>query len=274
MSIRALSGILLSVSMLGLVSCASVPSFRPSSSIESAASLHEALLLCNEYSLPESATRPVALKPFVDCVSKAGEIFPSQNTEEFLTFRDELRRKYGALNASFWTPRLGLEMEIAIHAILRHLWSDDHSASSEVERQLVMRHFERTADILKARNWNSGAEPVLEPRLESLRASVAGLNDDAQIEGGSAEIAPENVELFGRLCERYAQLNSELQYLSQLWRDLVDMSLIDPRSNSNDRARRRYLARLDRAVKLAQDLRAELNRARESAGFRLGGCNR
>ena len=280
MSNRALSHFLFLLGLTSLPSCAS-PSFQTSQPLETAQSLPEALRLCDEFSLPEKPTRPVMLRPLVECVSRAGKLFSGSASEDFQTFAEELRQLYADQNGLSWTPRTGLEIEVAAHAILRQLWgagAADRSqlATTSTEREMVLRHFKITARAIQAEKWSTGAEPVLEPRLESLRALVAGLADSPREAGNPAKIAPGpgpgNVALFGTLCERYGQLTSELKYLSSLWQDLVDMTLIDPQSALNERARRRYFARLDRAVADGQQLRIDMQRGRESAGFRLSAC--
>lgn len=261
---------------LGLLSaCASVPSFKPSKPIDQSKSLQEGLLLCNEYKLPPDPKRPVTLRPFLSCLDDLKDRFPSEaaGSVAFRTFLKEFDQSYGALSDDTWTERMGVEIEVAVHAVLRALWQPEAPTVTPLERDLVLRNFPITARQLDASKWTVATQAVFDPKLESLKAGVASLSEgESLLENQAAPIEAQQSSEVGVLCNAYFHLKRETAYLGNLWRDQFDFSLLAPQSQVSAAVREKYSKKLDDALRELENLRPQIAEARVKESFRVLAC--
>ncbi|OFZ52674.1 MAG: hypothetical protein A2428_01330 [Bdellovibrionales bacterium RIFOXYC1_FULL_54_43] len=257
-----------------VMACASVPAFHPSVPLENATSLPEALVLCNEYRASIPAKRPVSMLPYVKCVDRVAELFPTRLTRGFLVFKEELHFQYDLLKEADWTPQKGVDLETAIHAVFRALWRNEPRMNSYTvaERQLVMQLFSKTADALNAAQWNVSQAAALDPQLETLRAGFAALSEPPHEKNRAAELSARNSGRTARLCEQILHLKTEIGYLGSLWRDLLDMTDLAPGNETSLQTRERYETRLRLAGSELETLRARVREAESSFGFKVRQC--
>ncbi|MCM2321983.1 MAG: hypothetical protein NDJ90_01840 [Oligoflexia bacterium] len=267
-----------------LMACATSPRFVPSRDIESVPSLEEGLLLCNEYRAPAPAERPNALEPYVECVEHLAQRFPEPALGAFPVFHRELKLQYGLLRDAYWNAALGAELELAIHALLRALWSGkappaDRAAPSGFtgqEKTATLRHFPQTARALRAEDWPLARDPLLDPRLESVKAALASLSEESGAdEDRTAQAGPAGLEERSRLCARLQDLRRELAYLDRLWRDqteLVKAEQGSERERTLPVVKDRYARKLDALSRELENFRSEIHAARAREGFRLKNC--
>jgi len=277
---RQISGLnfgrmILAGGLLALGACASVPAFKPSKPINQAQSLQEGLLLCNEYRLPVEPKRPVTLRPFLSCLDDLQDQFPgaANGSLAFKTFLTEFHLSYSVLSDARWTQRLGTELDVAIHAVLRALWQPATPTVTPLERELVLQNFPATAQRLGAANWTVATQAVFDPQLEALKAGVASFSEgealqESQAVGVSVQQSPE----VGILCEAYFRLRRETNYLSNLWRDQYDFSMLAPQSPVSATVRAKYTKRLDDALRELEILRPQIAEARVKDSFRVLAC--
>ncbi|MCM2279617.1 MAG: hypothetical protein NDJ89_16200 [Oligoflexia bacterium] len=269
------------LSFAHLAGCASVPHFAPSRSLETVPSLQEGLMLCNEYRLPRPSERPVELKPYVECLDTLARRFPDAGPEAVAAFREELTLQYRLLREAHWSPGLALELESAIHAVLRALWRVPPAEPAQLpgkaplgytpsERELALKHFPRTAQQLGARDWPVSSSSVVDPRLEAAQAGLAGLLEERR-EVETQSVTPAELERRARLCERVRDLRSELAYLEMLWRDQRDIAELGPQPGLRA-IRERYSRRLEGAERQLSELRARIAEARARQGFNAQDC--
>jgi hypothetical protein len=261
--------------VLVLGGCASVPAFKPSKPIEEAKSLQEGLLLCNEYRLPTEAKRPVTLRPFLNCVDDVQDRFRSEaaGSPQFETFRDEFHTLYGTLSDQTWSERLGTELEISLHTMLRALWRTEKPTVTPLERELVLRNFPITAERLNAASWTVSSSLALDPKLETLRAGVGALGggDQRQEAVASQRSVGASNEVID-LCRRYFRIRDEVHYLDGLWRDQYDLTLLAPHTSISSAVRDKYTRHLDAASHELEDLRPKIAQARANGSFRVLAC--
>jgi hypothetical protein len=264
--------IVILINLLFAAGCASVPPFSPSKPVTEATSLQEGLLLCNEYKLPAEPRRPVTLRPYLTCLDELKERFPGPATAStaFTTFRDEFDRNYGQLTDATWTPRLGTEIEVAVHAVLRALWQTERPSVTPLERKLVLQDFPATARSLGAESWNVASGATFDPELEHLKAGMSSLADgEAPV---SAGISASQGPLTATLCQEYLRLMRETVYLSHLSQDQYDFSQLAPQSPMSTAVREKYRQRLDNALRELGELRPKIEDARVKQGFRVLAC--
>jgi hypothetical protein len=255
--------------------CASVPSFKPSKPLDQAPSLEEGLLLCNEYRLPAEPKRPVTLRPFLSCLDDLKDRFPAAAAGNvgFTTFRDEFHLLYGHLNDQNWTTRLGTEVEVAIHAVLRALWQGNRPTVTPLERDLALKNFPLTAKTLDAQQWNVASNATFDPKLEALKAGVASLTEGERLEERQAgQVGAAESSRVSELCSEYFRLKRETVYLSNLWRDQFDLALLAPQSPLSTSVREKYTRRLDGALRELEELRPKIADARAKESFRVLAC--
>jgi hypothetical protein len=232
-----------------LTACASAPLFQPSIPLKQARSLQESLILCGEYRMPYPAERPVALRPYRDCVDEAAEEHPPKPEGSFGIFHDELREKYRQLRENEWTPRLGAELGAAVRAALRALWREGSGISdaghTAGERDAMLRHFPRAARSLGASRWPTARRVVLDPALENLKAGLASL-------------APGPLESQVERTGEIDALRSEVEYLAGLWKDEQDLARLAPDTPVLASLRERYRGRLETAKRALEDLRGSV----------------
>jgi hypothetical protein len=259
--------------------CASAPRFAPSSPIEESWSLHEGLLLCDEYDPPRPMERPIALKPFVDCVDELADRHGEQGSAAFSLLRRELQSQYDTFHDSMWSPAMGSEVAVATHAALRAVWReglDDRARPPGLlytpqEQELVLRHYPRTAAAVGASAWKVSSAAAFDPKLERLRAGLTSLSGSA-LEASARSGGPSEARLGTRLCQEYLDLRSEAAYLSSLLRDYRDMTRLAPEDDGAERVRRRYVEGLGRAVAALRQLEPRVRAARAEGYLRLQAC--
>lgn len=245
---------------LALGSCAGTPKFQPSEPIERTRSLNESLLLCDEYRLPVPATRPMALKPYLDCLDEVAQRFPSARlSENFHAFRDEFHRHYDRIEEDLWTPEQGVAYEIAVHAILRSLWRGEEFTGefTPAERENVVRVFPRMARKLEASQWKVSTQASFDPNLEWLRAGITSLMSPRdELAALSAEPLPPGEQVTTPdLCGRYDRLKTQADALESLRLEEVALARIAPRSPERSAARESYYRRLETANGELESLR-------------------
>jgi hypothetical protein len=236
--------------------CASVPQFTPSQKIEQAASLTEGLLLCNEYRMPLPAERLVALKPFLNCLDELNEIFNPAGTHIiFNTFQAEMFKRYSLIDEWEWSPHLGIEYEIAIHAIERRISLGESYSGifTPTEQELAQRFFPKTARLLDAKNWKTSSSAQFDPELEKLYAEIAPLlsQESNLLFQVSIPIEPSPLQIQNEnQCNKLRKLNGELGQLASLWKDLKIFSRITP---EGDPSFKRSLARYQNLMAEAKE---------------------
>lgn len=240
------------IALCGLASCASVPSFKPSKPLDQSSSLQEGLLLCNEYRLPDEPKRPVTLRPFLSCLDDLKAKFQAAATgnQAFEAFLTEFHQNYGRLSDAIWTPRLGTEIEVAVHTVLRALWQGERPTVTPLERELVLKNFPLSAKPLDAVDWNVSTHATFDPGLEQLKAGVASLSEGEGLqEGRAGAVGSEQSTSVAVLCQDYLRLKREAVYLGNLWRDQFDISLLAPQSPIGASVRDKYRRRLSDAMR-------------------------
>lgn len=264
-----------------LPACAHVPAFRPSRPLAEAPSLPEGLLLCHEYRIPPAPERPVVLRPFLDCLDELQERFPAEAAADdgFRAFRQEFHSSYATLGIGgneSWSARLGIELDLAIHAILRALWQPARPMATAFERELVLRDFPSVARRLEATGW--GIEPTdgratFDPRLERLKAGLAGLGA-ANLPAERALVAedPMSAGEVALLCGRLQKLKDEVRYIDALRLDVRDFLHLQPRDPLTHAIAGKYSFRLDAAMRELEELRPKIADARAKGRFRVLAC--
>jgi hypothetical protein len=217
--------------------------------------LEEALVICNGYHLPIPSERVIALKPYLDCLQDASDRHPIQVMNRFVTFQKELQLKYDNLHDDEWTPRRGMEIENSIHAVLRALWRGlpKPNRATESEREGVLREFPMTAEALQAKDWVVTKKVVVDPQLELLRASFDGFKNAGTMD---EELRRTPSEAF---CKRLIHFGQEVDYLTELWKDVLDIG--PDRATLKSELGERYHARIEVAEVERDWLRAETDRA-------------
>lgn len=253
------------------VACATIPPFQTSKPLEESKSLQEALVLCHEYRFPmEGFERPIALRPFLDCIDDASSLHPPNPlTSVFPTFRKEFHDYYDQLQDSLWSRRLAAELETAIHAVLRSLWQDrvGTGAYTEAERDYALKHFPKTAELLKAQDWRIAWDHGLDSQLEALVAAVASMS--APVSAASqTPVTPMPQDL----CEKFVNFRTEVHYLQALWKDRQYIAKTNWAAGLGIALEKRYRARILVAEGMLADLRAETKDAGIKRGFQAVGC--
>ena len=260
------------------MSCAHVPTFRPSQPIENVPSLHEGLVLCHEYRMPPASKRPVDLKPFLNCLDELRDRFPAvaASEESFRVFQEEFQLSYHGLNEERWSERLGQELELSVHAVLRALWQVGTPVVTGFERELVIRNFPSTAQRLHAMDWEITNHASFDPQLEKVKAGVASFSGDPRQlteskESSAQQDAAQTLES-AALCERYLRLFSDIRYLAALRRDLQDLVAFQPNHPLAQSIRSKYDARLNAALRETEGLRPKIADGRAKGSFRVLAC--
>jgi hypothetical protein len=238
------------LAVIAMGGCASVPAFHPSQSLDAVPSLYEGLLLCHEYRLPAEPSRPVLLRPYLDCLDTLAERYPASavgrlGRPPFATFRDEFHLLYGLQNDVSWTPRLGVEIEIAAQAALKGLWRGDGPPPTltAFQREVLLKNFPATSKQLRVTTWPVSDAVAFDPKLETLKAGLAALEEKG---AGPPE-----------WCTRLSKLRSETRYLAALSRDIGDVSLLDSRDSVTGAVRSRLEKRLANALHEVDELRTQ-----------------
>jgi hypothetical protein len=137
-------------------------------------------------------------------------------------FRDELRSNYAVLPGAGWSPEIGRDFDVAIHAILRAIWRGEFSDDfTKAEKQTVMQVFPVTAQWLGARTWHSVEKTVLDRRLEALRAGAAGLV--GHFRRAAMQTHEPLTETGIALCRDFRKFKDDVNYLVALWNDQKDI---------------------------------------------------
>jgi hypothetical protein len=261
--------------LLVLTGCASPPEFIPSGQVERASSLPESLRLCHEYRMPDPAARPVALRPYVDCLDRAAARAGTRS-RAFDLFHRELALRYRTLSEAEWTPRLGAELRVAIQAALRALWQRDarigtmngDRSFTRLEQELLLRHFPWTAETLGVNQWRPSRQAQFDPQLENLKASLSAL----WAEDVHGALPAGNLVRGRTLCSDLRKLQGEVTYLDALWRDVDDLSRLPEGAAVLPRVSARYRRHRDEAVRRLLALRPGLRAAREAGDFSPAQC--
>lgn len=232
--------------------CATAPHFQPSLPIEKSGSLEEGLLLCGEYRVEAVASRPISLRPFLDCMDDAAASHPGPRTEGFLVFRDELRQKFEQIREEEWSAPRAERLDVAVHSVLRTLWrgSRFEGRFSKPERAAVLAEFPRTSQVLKASQWavdpkRPESSGVMDPGLEKLRA---GVNAVSLLQKDRLEFQPE-------LRQGLENLIQEAEYLGALWEDLLALRALGDAGEPRRKVEERYRTRLETARNLLEKTR-------------------
>lgn len=220
--------------MLG--GCASVPDFRPSSPLGESETLEEGLLLCHEYEMPLLARRPVAMKPYVQCVNELLRLSEGWGAPsvQFQVFRRELNQFYDGHNDWTWREAKAPRIQKAIRGAMKGLWRGSLGGSYSDDEASALREFlPRTARVLGASRWKAeSAGGGFHRGLERLKARANGLaRADASASAerpGTTGVAP--------------GLSAGIRYLNSYWGDLVRM----PPSREREIASKRFAAHLSR----------------------------
>ncbi|MGZ3698040.1 MAG: hypothetical protein ACXWP5_07870 [Bdellovibrionota bacterium] len=239
------------------LSCASGPGFKPSEPLDEAPSQAEGLLLCAEYQFPVPATRPIVLKPMLRCLDELAREFPAEDVPGSQAFRRELHLRWDSLSDLSWDAESGLAYNLAIHAVLRHLWRGGAifptDRDTPEEREAVLRLFPWTARILGAFTWPVARSWELDPELERLRAGITGL------EAPSIQTRPAKSPEHARACGELSRLDSAAEHLSSVFRDENELTELAPESQDAVQAREMYTHRRDAALQQLESLKPELS---------------
>lgn len=262
------------VTLLGvaLTACASVPKFDTARPISSTHSLGEALQLCDEYQPPFPAERPVAIRPFLDCLDRSLSLHPPRELSPVSVFQAELHAVWNGQTEADWTPTHGETIARAIHASLRALWREEQGSAAPpvtpAEKKSVQDLFPRTAKELSADQWKVSNAAALDPRLEALRSKVSAWKRA----GSAPRLAAEDATRVSGLCRDARALAQETEYLGSLWQDQYDMTQMSPESSQSQAARERYSRKLQSAEARAGDLESRLRDEKVRSGFDPGSC--
>ncbi len=238
--------------------CASKPRFQPSAPVENTRTVQEALLLCDQYHAPPDAVRPIALAPYLDCVDDAAARHRDTAPEAFLAFRRELHSRYSSLSDSEWSPSVKREIELAIHALFRVLWSEGgwRPRVTEAEKKAVLRHFPILADRFAAESWSPHRVVFLDPELEAAKARLAALRKS---KGDPVRtLSPSAVT---QLCLQFAKIEDEVGYLHALWDDLSEMVRLDPRNEVRGRVEQKFRDRIRNVLLRLEELELGVEKA-------------
>jgi hypothetical protein len=257
------------LTMCATAACATVPTFTPERPLREAGSLPEALHLCGQYEVPKPIERPVAIRPYLDCLDEAAAVFAwsPASWPGFMLFRRELEHEYALLNGETFSVARAEAMETAIRAVLRTLWRGERLTAAategdaepvsdepytEAERRAVRDLFPQTGAFLGARDWITSPTVALSPELEKLRASIAGL----------AAVATSGARFADRIgqapeCERLRALKRESRYLGQVWRDREGFARVAPGSGEAMAADREFRAGLARTESALREARSQ-----------------
>ncbi len=229
--------------------CATAPHFQPSFPVEKCGSLEEGLLLCGEYRVQPESSRPISLRPFLDCIDDAAASHPGPRAEGFLVFRDELRQKFEKIREEEWSAPRAERLDVAVHSVLRTLWRGSRFVGrfSKPERAAVLMEFPRTSQILKTSQWavdpkRPESSGVMDPGLEKLRA---GVNAFSLLQKNRLEFQPE-------LRQSLENLIQETEYLGALWEDLLSLRALGEASEPRRKLEERYRTRLEMARNLLE----------------------
>lgn len=209
---------------LALSGCASVPRFHPSRPLLASQSVPESLLACGEYRIEPRGSRPVAMRPYLDCIDQA--VSPERRgwTEAAGLFREEVFLLYRLEREETWNPAVARQVDAAIQGALKALWRGGAGPGlhSREERDALRAYLPRTASRLGAESWRTGELRATDPELERLKAQAASLEDRD----------------FSR------RMRHELGDLDATFEDLCWMNRLDPRNPQTQAVERRYRARL------------------------------
>ncbi|OFZ72911.1 MAG: hypothetical protein A3K03_02555 [Bdellovibrionales bacterium RIFOXYD1_FULL_44_7] len=198
--------------------CASVPNtaFEKESSLLSTASYQEKLIHCGDYHVL-SVKRPIFLKPFVTCVKEASQQESGVISEDFLLFQKELELQYNLLRESYWNKQTGLQMEVAIKALLRTFWVLPGKTGKYTvqEKYLIRQHFPLTARRIGVSGWPTATQIVIDPALEKLKAGFAALFNKYSSAQVFASKDSSNTYLVR--CNQVKKLEIDIDNLEEFW---------------------------------------------------------
>jgi hypothetical protein len=252
-------------------SCSSVPTFRSSTPVASAASLEEALLLCQEYKISLNDTRANAVWPYRKCLNEASAHFPSVIYREFDGFLNELNFRSDVLRDDEWGDAAAARWTLAVRALLRVMSNGGYGVSLE-EKSAIITVFPWTARALDVASWPVASVEV-DPGLWKLQAGIAGIFSSSLDSGAATPGAPDSREAF-ELCIRLKRLKGEVDYLAGLWQDQRNMARIDPDYPGLNGLAKRYDCRLVKAQEELTTLRERIKVASQAGRFRVSGCAR
>jgi hypothetical protein len=124
-----------------------------------------------------------------------------------------------------WNPQLGMEYEIAIHAIARKISHGDfpYGTFTPREQEFALRYFPKTASLLNARNWKISIPAEFDPELVKLFAGIAALlpRENNLLLQASTPVEPGHDQTqLAKNCEDIRELKENADQLHGLWKDL------------------------------------------------------
>ncbi|MEO5971088.1 MAG: hypothetical protein ABIQ95_14260 [Bdellovibrionia bacterium] len=239
-----------------------MPPFQPSLPLDQATGLNEGLFYCNEYQMPVPALRPIYLKPFLSCLEELHQTFDSAGAYfTFQTFLSELRKKYSLIEEVEWSPRLGAEYEIAIHAIERKISHGGifNQSFTPKEQELALHLFPTTSKLLDARKWDLSRSSQFDPELEKIYAGIASFFSHSPSKNillfeVSVPIEPGPLQTqHEQHCKNLREFEEQIGQLTSIWKDLKILSRLFPKGPNEPASFRQTLARYRKLMSEAKE---------------------